>query len=369
MAKAFYSKFVFIGALGIAKDKSKFHNTFLNSPKDTWASARINFMVKESDHNGVFVELFEGYQVDGKGKIFSKDLDFNNIEVPWGVRESEETLKMVADFKKFKADLGESKVFLSGYEMIEHLNVVLPTITDRVVVTGSVKKEYYKGKYNDKYIIQTIRLAKEDEKSKLSVSMDIFYSKDSLDSSDFKDEKVIRLSGFVSQYIDKDVKTKFMPQQFILSAKKLDFENEKHVAKFDFLKKYITVKGKTYVHIPWQMSIFRGADEVEWDESMLTKAQKEAIAFGLSTADNFKPRSNALGDNIFEYRLIKPLLTGEFSEGVMDTEMKIEEFEEDVFKPVEKTEKFKEPKEEKKVEQKFDIDKIVEDDEDEDLFS
>jgi len=365
---AFYSKFVFIGNIGIAKDKEKFHSTFLNA-KETWVSSRINFMVKESDHNGVFVELFGGYQADSKGRIFSMDLDNNKIEVPWALRDDTETLKMVADFKKFKSDLGEQKEFITEYQMIEHLKDVLPTITDRVVVTGSVKKEYYKGKYNDKYIIQTIRIAKEDEKNKLSVSMDIFYSKDSLDSSDFKDEKVLRLTGYVSQYIDKDVKTKYMPQQFILSAKKLDFENEKHVAKYDFLKKYITVKGKTYVHIPWQMSIFRGADEVEWDESMLTKDQKEAVAFGLSTVDNFKPRSNALGDNIFEYRLIKPLLTGIFSEGVMDTEMKIDEFEEDVFKPVEKTEKFKEPKEEKKVEPKFDIDKIVEDDEDEDLFS
>jgi len=364
---AFYSKFIFIGSLGIAKDRSKFHNTFLNVA-GTWTSSRINFMVKESDHNGVFVELFGGYQVDGKGKIFSMDLDNNKIEVPWGVRENVETLKMVADFKKFKADLGESKEFLSEYEMIEHLNNVLPSVTERVVVIGSVKKEYYKGNYNDKYILQTIRFAKEDEKNKLSVSMDIFYSKDSLDSSDFKEEKVIRLTGYVSQYIDKDIKTKYMPQQFILSAKKLDFENDKHVAKFDFLKKYITVKGKNYVHIPWQMSIFRGADEVEWDESMLTKEQKEAVEFGLSTVDNFKPRSNALGGNIFEYRLIKPLLSGAFSEGVMDTELKMEEFEEDVFKPIEKTEKFKEPKEDKKTEPKFDIDTIVED-EDDDLFS
>jgi len=364
---AFYSKFVFIGALGIAKDKDKFHNTFLNK-KETWVSSRVNFMVKESDHNGVFVELFGGYQADGKGRIFSMDLDNSKIEVPWKDREDTETLKMVADFKKFKADLGEAKEFLAEYDMIEYLKDVLPSITERVVVIGSVKKEYYKGNYNDKYIIQTIRFAKEDEKNKLSVSMDIFYSKDSLDTSDFKEEKVLRLTGYVSQYIDKDIKTKFMPQQFILSAKKLDFENDKHVAKFDFLKKYITVKGKTYVHMPWQMSIFRGADEVEWDESMLTKDQKEAVAFGLSTAESFKPRSNALGGNIFEYRLIKPLLSGVFSEGVMDTELKVEEFEEDIFRPVEKTEKFKEPKEDKKIEPKFNIDTIVED-EDDDLFS
>lgn len=364
---AFYSKFVFIGNVGISKDKDKYYHTSLNG-KETWKSSRLNFLVKESDNNGVFVELFGGYQIDGKGKVFSKDVDNNNIEVPWKDREDPETLKMVADFKKFKVNLTEQKEFIAEYDMIEYLKDVLPTITKPVVVIGNIKKEHYKGKYNNKYIIQTIRFAKEDEKNKLSLSMDIFYSKDSLDSSSFKDDKVLKLAGYVSQYIDKQTGVKYMPQEFILSAKKLDFLNEKHMAKFDLLKKYLTVKGKTYVHIPWQVSVFRGADEVEWDESMLTKAQKEQIEFGLATADDFKPKNNVLGGNIYEYRLIKPLLTGDFTEGVMDTELKIDEFEENIFVPVEKTEKFKEPKEDKKTEQNFDVDTIVQD-EDDDLFS
>jgi len=367
---AFYNKFIFIGDIGIAKDKEKFYNSFLND-KGTWRSSKINFMIKESDHNAVFVELFGGYMADGKGKVFSKDLENNNIEIPWADRNNTETLKMVADMKKFKVNFGEQKEFITEFDMIECLKDELPKITKPVVITGQIKHKEYKGKYTDVFIIKTIRLAKEDEKNKLSANIEIYYSKDSLDTDDFKEEKIIKLAGFVPQYIDKETGIKYMPHPFILSAKKLDFTNEKHVEKFEFLKKYLTVKTKTYVHIPWQMTVFRGADEVDWNESMLTKAQKEQVAFGLSSVDDFKPKSNMLGGNIYEYRLTKPLLVGDFSEGVVDSEIKIEEFENNnVFTPVEKTEKFKKPKEEKLIEQKVEskVDEVISKD-DEDLFS
>lgn len=353
----FTNTFAFVGNIQIPRDKEKFYSEFLN-PKGTWQSARINFLVKESDTNGMFVELFGGFQADGKGNVYSMDIENNKIEFPWSDRNDEETIKMIANYKKFRFNLGEQVEFITEYDAIRYLAEKLPTITDRIVVTGVVKKEPYKNKFNTRFVIQNVRLAKEDEKNKLSSTMDIFYSKESLDDGVFKEDKLLYLNGYLSQYI-KDEGIKYVPHQFVLNAKKVDFENDKHKARFNMLKKYLTVTGKNFVHIPWNINIYRGAEEVEFDESMLTKAQKEQIEFGLATIDDFKPRGNILGDNVFEYKLAKPVLKGNFVDGVIDTELKITEFEEQIYTPVAKTEKFQES--EKPNEQS--------DNEDDDLFN
>ena len=96
---------------------------------------------------------------------------------------------------------------------------------------------------------------------------------------------------------------------------------------------YIDIKNKTMVHIPWDIVLLRGAEEAEFDESMLTAKQKEQIELGLKTLDDFKPKGNILGDRVNEYRLFDPKLTGDFADGLVDTEEKVSEVEEKIFVP------------------------------------
>ena len=117
-------------------------------------------------------------------------------------------------------------------------------------------------------------------------------------------------------------------------------------------------------HMIWEVVMLNGAEEVEFDESQLTKAQKEQIELGIRTLDDFKPKGAILGGRVNEYRLFDPKLTGDFAEGLVDTEMKESEFEEEIYRPAvdEKLDDVVEKAESKKEETKTEESTVDDDD-------
>ena len=83
----------------------------------------------------------------------------------------------------------------------------------------------------------------------------------------------------------------------------------------------------------WEVVMLNGAEEVEFDESQLTKSQREQLELGVRTLDDFRPKGAILGGRVNEYRLFDPKLTGDFADGLVDTEMKESEFEEEIYRP------------------------------------
>lgn len=187
--------------------------------------------------------------------------------------------------------------------------------------------------YYSKFRIQNVFAAPEERKSRLMITADLFYNKDSFDDSDFDENKKITLDCYIEQYINKDEGRKYVPIQVVFSGAKYDMENERHKKLLDYKMKYIKVKSKDMVHIPWEMVLLRGAEEADFDESMLTDAQKEQIELGIKTLDDFKPKGNIYGDRIDEFRLFDPKLDGDFADGLLDADDKGSEFEERIYQP------------------------------------
>ena len=63
------------------------------------------------------------------------------------------------------------------------------------------------------------------------------------------------------------------------------------------------------------LKVINGREKVEFSEECLTEQQKQAIAFGLNTLDDFRPRGGVYGERIQEIRIIKPSLTDEYKYG------------------------------------------------------
>ena len=187
--------------------------------------------------------------------------------------------------------------------------------------------------YFSKFRIQNVFAAPEERKSRLMITADLFYNKDSFDDSDFTENKKITLDCYIEQYINKDEGRKFVPIQVVFSGAKYDMENERHKKLLDYKMKYIKVNGKDMVHIPWEMVLLRGAEEADFDESMLTDAQKEQIELGIKTLDDFKPKGNIYGDRIDEFRLFDPKLEGDFADGLLKADETADEFEEKIYQP------------------------------------
>jgi hypothetical protein len=302
--------------------------------KEDITGCSINLGLKESDNNMVFVEAFDSPQ----DIIMTMDSDNNKIEVAWEDRLDEEVVSKVANYRKYTIDLGEDfggrNTFITQYDLIQFMKEHFPAYKGNVLITGQIRKDT-DGKYGDKFNIQNVYAIDYERKLRFNVVMDLFYNKDSIDKSDYKEEQKIYVNGYVAQYINKEEGTKYLSQCVVFNASKYKADNDKHQKLLQYKLSYIDTKSKTFVHIPWEVVLIRGAEEVEFDESMLTNAQKEQIELGVKTLDDFKPRGNIYGDKVYEYRLYDPQLNGDFADGLVDTGLSEKEFMEDVFKAME----------------------------------
>lgn len=367
------TRFNFVGEIVLPKKDGKrplFKEMEKKVDKKTRNMVSLNFGVKESDTNMAFVEAFDGEQET----IKTMNADNEKINIDWADRFDEDVVDKVAGYKKYTLDLGEDfggrQEFITLYDFIKKAAELLPQYKGKVAVVGQMVKEFYKGTWYDKFKVQNIYAVDSERKSRLSITADVYYNKDCIDKVDFKEDKKIYLDGYIEQYFDKDTGTKYIPQRFVFSTEKYDLEgNERHKKLFDYKMKYIDIKNKNMVHILWDCVLIRGAETVEFTEDMLTENQKEQIELGIKTLDDFKPRRGVVGDKINEIRLFDPQLTGDFADGLIDTETKFSEFEEDIFTPT-KDEKMEDIEKSEKVEKEddkppFDTDNSVSDD---DLF-
>ena len=339
---SYQSRFSFCGTPVIPKQKADTKRPFCKEiskkdekTKETKKMLSMTFGIKETDMNMAFVEAFDSQQKVVK----TMDVDNEKMDVDWDDRFDEDIIEKVANYRKYIVDLGDEhggrQEFITAYDMIEHLREHLPNYDGRVVVTGQFTRDWYAKKktYFSKFRIQNVFAAPEERKNRLLLTMDLFYNKSSLDDSDFDENKKMTLDCYIEQYINKDEGRKYVPIQVVFSGAKYDLENEKHKKLFDYKMKYIKVKNKNMVHIPWEIVLLRGAEEAEFDESMLTDSQREQVELGIKSVDDFRPKGNIYGDRIDEFRLFEPKLEGDYADGVLECDDTADEFEEKIFVP------------------------------------
>lgn len=328
------SNFNFTGNMLFPKADSQrpFIKSFSGGKDKKTPMLSLNLGIKASDNNMSFIEMF-GMEQEVI-KTMSKDNE--KIEINWNDRFDEESVKAVANYKKYTIDLGEGferKDFISPYDAILYLKENLGKYSGKICVTGQWDREWYKDRYYDKFKAQNFYAVDDEVKNRLGLSAVIYYDKNSVDESDFKSEKRIYLNAYIKQYINKDDGSKYIPQQFVLDGSKIDFNNEKHEELFNYRKKYMKTDKKTVVHMNWDITYINGADTVEFTINQLTKAQREQVELGLATLESFKPKGDIYGNKVVDFRLSKPNLVGDFSDGLVDTEMTLKEFEEQVHVP------------------------------------
>jgi hypothetical protein len=118
--------------------KEKFYQEFDgNRP-----SHKIGFMVKASENNAGFVSIIGSKQP----KITAVDKnDFKKkIEIQWKDRQYQKYVDMVAQFTRFRTNVGceEGKVkeFITAWDMVDYLNAEIPKLDKEqlIKVTGKV---------------------------------------------------------------------------------------------------------------------------------------------------------------------------------------------------------------------------------------
>lgn len=332
-------RFSFTGNVDLNGLESK--NPFVREGKtrDGINYRSFNMSIVSEPNNRGYVECF-GMVVD---TIKTMDTDNNKIEISSSDQFDDDVIETVASYKKHVVDLfGERKQFITELAMIDYLCEHIDELKGKkVTVTGQAQVNEYNGKISRRFIIQNIYNASDEAKNQLKVTAETFFSKDDIDLEDWNDEKKLYLNGYTFDWIDGA--NHYISQQMILDASKINFDNEKHRKLLDFKLKMLgctldgnKVKNNIGKTIQSQMIIcnyVNGAEKVEFDESMLTPIQKEKIELGLATVDDFRT-GNIYGDRVTIFKINDFDLKNKYSDGIIDTEINISEFDEDIYTPV-----------------------------------
>ena len=360
------NRFYFIGDIKIPKDKDKFYKTY--EPEDkSYQIHTVTFMVQESPNNGVWVEL-NGFKPNKSIKttgVYNKETKKSaKLDIPVDKRFDADQIEKVANFAKTFVDTGEGeKQFISSYDAVVYLATRIPEMLVegkvKLKVSGTIENRVGKGKVYTSFVPSRVRMASPDDENVLDASMVLYYNKDSYDKSRFDDEKKIDFFAYVQDYDRPSKSNKYFPMSFVYNA-----EGHKK-ERVQYIVKNLKTDESNMLAMRWKIKVFNGAEEVEFDESMLTDAQKEEIAIGLSTIDDFRPSGNPLGGNTREYRLFRPdLKDTKFSEGAFETGLTADEFAEQIV-AMEKVDKKQDEKVSNKVvDDLFEDDTVVDDDED-----
>lgn len=326
MAKKIYNTFTFVGNLIIPKDAEKFCSTF-NSSDDGWENHKINFGVKDTSGSVEWVEMFGGHNLKGETKIYTIDSKkYKKMEIKWEDRMNPNKIAEVADFVRIRVSLEEEeKEFIAEEDAIKYLKTVLPKVGDqKVYIYGNWNWQEYKGNIYKKFNMKQIRLKKQGDKDGLYGKVNIFFEKDSIDE-DRLSEQIIDINGFIQDYDRSTKKNVFLPQSFVINGSKLNFEEDLHKRKFNWMRDSFKVSNGWYQN-QWNVKFFNGSDDVEVTMEDLTDKQREQVELGIKTFEEIK---NSMGGNFKDYskseiRLLKP--TEAFPDGAELTDYEDDDF-------------------------------------------
>lgn len=295
---------------------------------DGYDGHTLNLICIAASNNRAFLEL-PGFKYD---QIKFYDFDQNEHEIDWEDRFKEEHLKIASNKYVIAFTDKERHEFLSSYDFVLFVRDNIDKIKGkRFTITGRVRKNEYRGKISDRFEIQNMyELADDDtRKNQLRIFGDFFFSKESVDSADWKKEKKIYLNGWTKEYIDKDHKNVYVSKQVIFDCHKADLDNEIHFEKINFQLKQIglaideskdiasKLKKNKHYQIGITLSYTNGNEEIEFDESQLTDNQKQMIKLGLAELNDFKPKGNIYGERktLFYYKGFN--LIGNYADGMV----------------------------------------------------
>ena len=286
----------------------------------------------ESDTNRVFVKMV-GFKND---KIRVSLGDGEKMEVDWKNRFDEDIVKKAPSWAKTRIKIGdEDKEFLTTWDAINYINDNYDKIeNEKLTVSIKWDKNPYNGVAGDQFSIQKIFSAKEDAKDRLGIKTVFWWNKDSIDEADWDSEKILRVNGYIKSYDKEEKKDIFFPQTIVLNCSKVDFENEHQKQLVDYRLKNLKTKSSTFQECKMECVFISGAekkDDSEWDESMLTEAQKEQVALGLKTVADFNPGGVTYGDFKTELRFVNFDLTGDYTDGIVDSGVSQTELEEELW--------------------------------------
>ncbi len=311
----------------------------------------INLIGRRNKNDSAFMEIF-GFRSD---TILSYDKDGNQLDIDWDDRDDPEILKKISNRSKYVIQLGEERhEYASRFDLAKFVEKHIDEIKGKVVlVTGDVEKDVYEGKSRDRFRIRNLydKSGDEEAKKKMRVVATFFWTREGIDTADWKKEKKILVNGYTYDYykakgqkkgsryyfpatITVDLSGKDLDDEKTLSQVNIDLE-ELGLALEDGKLSCSLKKGKVYAN-EFRLRYINGNEEVEFGMDQLTEKQKRRVLAGMNKVEDFKPAGTAFGDRITIYKFIEPTYKGEYTDGIKilkegDDDVKLSDFEDEIY--------------------------------------
>ena len=334
-------RFSFIGIIDYNAQDAKIPGfRDINTAKASGISMSLTCIAEKN--NRAFMEC-TGFKNDS---IKTFDTDNNKIEVSWNDREDADIVKKVASYRKNVITLnGERHEFVATLDFIQFVRDHISEIKGKeFTVTGQIQKNEYNGVISDRFIIQNMFEVEEDKKHQLKVYGEFFFSADSVDLSDWKNDKKIIFNGYTQEYMSKEHPKAYVERTLIFDCSKLNFENEEHLRILELRlnlmgltynkdtdKIKVDLKKNTYYVQSVILSYQNGAQAIDFDESQLTPMQKQMIELGLKTVDDFRPAGQMYGAKVKIMKLVDFDVRGKYESGFIPCDDTAKEFEENIY--------------------------------------
>ena len=338
------NKFRFVGKVGLnALDSNRpYKREGTTSNGDKYVSFSCSSIPEKN--NRAYCEVFGSVS----DTIETIDVNGDKISVPWDERGDETWLKKVAYYRQRIIKInGEKHVFISDYDFAKFLCSNASLLKDRTfIITGQISPNVYKGEITQRFVIQGMyEVEDENEKLMLEADFDYVWTAASINSDDWPEHKTVHINGYIGEYINKELKNRYVPLPVIFDASKLNLNDESHLKILNLKLRQLgleyingTIKNKikkdSVCKLPIKCYLINGAEEIEFDEKQLTENQRAMIACGIMSLEDFKPKGSIYGERKTTYKLFSFDLRDDYADGhVVLKDISVEDLTDMVYIP------------------------------------
>lgn len=303
------NKFEIIGKLNLAKDNDKrkcfeelrFKKGEKNKQgftrKDDFVMRNLRLTIKSNE---------DFFNVDIKGSLFGNENtakiksmikvgDNNYEEIEFKYKDREKYVHDLAEFKKcvfVEGDEREEFIDRFDFSLFVHEYLSREENSDKLVkIVGDIEySEYTKPGTDDakvytNYNINRIYVVKDGTEQSATGTIEMFINENAIDDSLLEDEGVFKISGYASQYVNKNQPNRGF---FQVLDYPLDKDDEKFKVRCDVINKLFTVEDCELAKIGVKVKLINRVEEVDFDESMLDDEDRLLLECGIITISDLQ---------------------------------------------------------------------------------